>query len=400
MIYEKIMSGKKEDLYGKLGVSSQKEDVHEVIKHLDQGLFPGAFCKIVEDIRHKNKYCSVFHSDGAGTKTSLAYMYYKETGDLSVFKGIVQDAMVMNIDDMLCVGATGPIFFSNNIGRNSNFIDGKVIDTIISGYHEYAEVISNLGLEVIMCGGETADVGDLVKTLIVDASAFTTLKRKKVINAGDINKSDVIVGLASFGQTSYEDNYNSGIGSNGLTLARHGTLDHSYYEKFPECYDKNIDPELAFFGDHTLTESISNYNLDIGRALLSPTRTYTPVILEVLREYRDQIHGIIHNTGGGQTKCLKFGKEVKYIKDSLFKLPRIFRIIQKSSNTTWREMYQVFNMGHRLEFYCNEDIANEIIKYADKFNLEAKIIGHCEKNKVAKQNSLKIDSDYGEFEYS
>ncbi|MGV9173916.1 MAG: AIR synthase related protein, partial [Promethearchaeia archaeon] len=320
------MSKKKENLYGKLGVSSQKEDVHEAIKDIDQGLFSGAFCKIVKDVRHRDEYCSVFHSDGAGTKTSLAYMYYKETEDISVFKGIVQDAMVMNIDDILCVGATGPIFFSNNIGRNSHFINGNVINTIIKGYHEFAEKISDLGLEIIMCGGETADVGDLVKTLIVDASAFTTLNRKEVINADKINESDVIVGLASFGQTSYEDAYNSGIGSNGLTLARHGTLNHSYYKKFPECYDKNLDPELVFFGKHKLTDSISNYELDIGHALLSPTRTYTPVLLEILKNFQDKIHGIIHNTGGGQTKCLKFGKGIQYIKHSLFHVPKIFRI--------------------------------------------------------------------------
>jgi phosphoribosylformylglycinamidine cyclo-ligase len=394
------MPEKNKDLYKKLGVSSQKEDVHEAIKDVDQGLFPGAFCKVVKDIRHRKGYCSVFHADGAGTKASLAYMYYKETGDLSVFKGIVQDAMVMNIDDMLCVGAIGPYFFSNNIGRNSNFIDGMIISTIINEYHEFGKKITNLGLEIVMCGGETADVGDLVKTLMVDASAFTTLKREDIINAQRINKSDVIVGVASFGKASYEDSFNSGIGSNGLTLARHGTLEHSYYEKYPECFDNTLNPELVFFGNHKLTEPVPNLELDIGHALLSPTRTYAPLMLDILKTHRNQIHGIIHNTGGGQTKCLNFGKGIKYVKNSLFDLPEIFKIIQKSSETTWKEMYQVFNMGHRLEFYCDESIANEIIQTAEKFDLEAKIIGYCEKNKISSQNSLNIISEYGNFKYS
>lgn len=393
------MPEKKRDLYRKLGVSSQKEDVHEAIKDIDQGLFPGAFCKLVEDIGHRENFCSLFHSDGAGTKASLAYMYYKETGDLSVFNGIVQDAMVMNIDDMLCVGALGPYFFSNNIGRNSTFIDGEVISTIINAYHEYAKKITTLGIEVIICGGETADVGDLVKTLIVDASAFTTLRKDQVINAQEIQDSDVIVGFASFGQTSYEETYNSGIGSNGLTLARHGTLDHIYYEKYPEAYDNNLNPKLVFFGKHELTESIPQYELDIGQALLSPTRTYAPVMLEILKNWQEQIHGIIHNTGGGQTKCLNFGKGIRFIKNKLFNPPKIFKIIQESSNTTWEEMYQVFNMGHRLEFYCSESIAQEIISCAEKFDLDAQIIGYCEKYEKRNQNFLEIKSEYGKFEY-
>jgi len=386
-------------IYSQLGVSSSKKDVHDAIKNLDKGLFPGAFCKIVEDVNERPEYCSIFHSDGAGSKSSLAYMYYKETGDIFIFRDIVKDAIVMNIDDLLCVGATGPVFLSNNLGRNSNHISKDIISIIIKEYYDYCKKLSSLGLKTIICGGETADIGDLIKTLIVDASVFSTMERKKVINADNIQKDDVIIGLASDGKSTYEEEYNSGIGSNGLTLARHGTLNHNYYDKYPECYDPLLDEKSIFFGIHDLIEKVSGSELSIGKALLSPTRTYTPIILNVLSKYRNEIHGIIHNTGGGQTKNLHYGKGIRYVKNSLFKIPKIFQIIQKSSKTTWREMYNVFNMGHRLEIYCNESIAQEIIKISKKYSIDAKIIGQCERSPTKGVNQVSIDSEYGKFEY-
>lgn len=388
------------NLYSQLGVSSKKEDLHEAIKDVDKGLFPGAFCKIVEDIAGKKDYCSIFHEDGAGTKSSLAYMYYRETGDLSVFNGIVQDAIVMNIDDILCVGATGNIFLSNTIARNAKFITGDIISTIIKEYESYSKKLSSLGLKIITCGGETEDLGDLVKTLSLFASIFTRMKKEDVIDANNISKSDIIIGLAGFGKASYEDEYNTGIGSNGLTLARHGTLSHDYYKKYPECYDQNTDKDLIFFGRYKLTDIINEINLTVGKALLSPTRTYAPVLIEVLKNYRKDIHGIIHNTGGGQTKSLNFGKNIKYVKNNLFPLPKIFQIIQQSSETNWKEMYSVFNMGHRLELYCDESIAKEIINIAKKFDIEGKIIGQCEKSPITDKNIIEIQSEFGSFNYS
>ena len=388
------------NLYSKLGVSSKKEDVHEAIKDADKGLFPGAFCKIVEDVAGKKNYCSIFHEDGAGTKSSLAYMYYKETGELSVFKGIVQDAIVMNIDDILCVGATGDIFLSNTIARNAKFITGNIVSTIIKEYESYSKKLSSLGLKVKTCGGETEDIGDLIKTLSIFASIFTRMKREDVIDANHINKSDIIIGLTSFGKASYEDEYNSGIGSNGLTLARHGTLSHEYYKKHPECYDQNTDEKFIFFGKYKLTDMIKENNLTVGKSLLSPTRTYAPVLIDILKNYRKDIHGIIHNTGGGQTKSLNFGKNIKYIKNNLFPLPKIFQIIQQSSGTNWKEMYSVFNMGHRLELYCDESIAKEILNIAKKYNIEGKIIGLCEKSPITDKNIIEIQSEYGSFNYS
>lgn len=389
-----------EDIYSKLGVSSKKEEVHQAIKKLDKGLFPDAFCKIVEDVNGREDYCSIFHSDGAGTKSGLAYMYYKETNDISIFKGIVRDAIVMNIDDVLCVGAIGKCFLSNNIGRNSRFISGQILSTIINEYQIYCNFLSNLGLKVIFSGGETADVGDIVKTLLVDASLFTTMKRNEVIDASNIKAGDVIIGLASYGKANYEEEYNSGIGSNGLTLARHGILSHDYFEKYPECYDIDIDEKLIFFGNFLLTDTIKDLNLTIGKALLSPTRTYAPILIEILKKFRHKIDAIIHNTGGGQTKVLNFGKQIRYIKNNLFRLPKIFEIIQKSSETQWKEMYQVFNMGHRMEIYCNESNATEIIKISKKFNVDAKIIGYCEKSPSSRKNMVEIKSEYGSFEYS
>lgn len=387
------------NLYSTLGVSSKKEDVHKALNSIDKGLFPGAFCKIIEDIDDRKDYCSIFHADGAGTKASLAYMYYKETGDISVFKGIVRDAMVMNLDDILCVGATGNIFFSNNLGRNRQYVKGDVVGTIIKEYYEYSEKLTSLGLHVKMCGGETADIGDIVKTLVVDASAFTSIKKKDVIDASNIKTDDVIIGLASYGKASFEDEYNSGIGSNGLTLARHGLLSHEYYKKYPECYDQNLDEKFVFFGKYKLTDKINELNLTIGRALLSPTRTYAPIIKDVVEKYRNDIDGIIHNTGGGQTKIIKFGKGIKYVKNNLFRIPKIFELIQRSSETQWKEMFSVFNMGHRMEILCNESIASDIMKIVKKYEIDSKIIGYCEKSPLKEKNSLEINSEFGSFIY-
>ncbi|NHJ20514.1 MAG: phosphoribosylformylglycinamidine cyclo-ligase [Candidatus Lokiarchaeota archaeon] len=387
------------DIYSQLGVSSKKEEVHKAIKFTDPGLFPGSFCKIAPDVSRRDNYCSVFHSDGAGTKSSLAYMYYKETEDISVFRGIVRDALVMNIDDIICVGATGNFFVSNNIGRNSRYISGEIINTIINEYYSYSEKLSEYGLNIIVCGGETADVGDIVKTILVDASVFSTMKRNEVINASDIQNGDIIIGLASDGKASYEDDFNSGIGSNGLTLARHGLLSHTYYTKYPECYDKNLNEHLTFFGNYQLTDKVKDLSMNIGNALLSPTRTYSPILLEILKHYRNDIHGIIHNTGGGQTKVLNYGQGIKYLKNNLFKPPIIFELIQKSSETHWKEMYQVFNMGHRMELYCNESIAKDVMRIAKKYNVDSKIIGQCEESHLKKKNTLEIKSEFGSFEY-
>jgi phosphoribosylformylglycinamidine cyclo-ligase len=388
-----------QDIYSQLGVSSRKEDVHKAILTLNEGLFPGSFCRIVEDIENRKSHCSIFHSDGAGTKSILAYMYFKETHDIDVFRGIVRDAVVMNIDDIICVGATGNYFISNNIGRNSNFITGDIISVIINEYDIFSKELSRLGLKTILCGGETADVGDIVKTILIDASVFASMKREDVINAINIKDGDVIVGLASFGKSVYEKTYNSGIGSNGLTLARHGVLSHDYYQKYPECYDNNIDEKLLFFGNYELTDSVKGKNLNIAEALLSPTRTYAPIVIEVLDNYRHSIHGIIHNTGGGQTKDLNYGRGIKYVKNNFFKIPEIFKIIQKSSETSWKEMYQVFNMGHRMEFFTNEEIAKEIIKISKKYKVEAKIIGYCEKASSKRENLLTINSEFGSFNF-
>jgi len=388
------------DIYSQLGVSYKKEDVHKAVQSIDKGLFPGAFCKIVQDVGMRDDYCSIFHSDGAGTKANLAYMYYKETDKISVFRGIVRDAIVMNIDDMLCVGATGNFFISNNIGRNRRLISGEIISAIIKEYYTYSEKLSEFGLNVVICGGETADVGDIVKTLLVDASVFTSMKREDIINNENIKAGDVIVGLASDGKASYEDEFNSGIGSNGLTLARHGVLSHTYYKKFTECYDHNLDEQFIFFGNYQLTDKIKGLSLTVGEALLSPTRTYAPLLLDVLKKYREEIHGMIHNTGGGQTKILNFGKGINYLKNNLFKIPKIFEIIKKSSETLWKEMYQVFNMGHRMEICCDESIAKEIIDIAKKYNIESKIIGQCEKSSHKNKNQLEIKSEFGSFNYN
>ncbi len=387
-----------DNLYARLGASSKKEDVHDAIKKIDKGLFPGAFCKIVGDVNNRNDYCSIFHSDGAGTKASLAYMYYKETEDLSAFNGVVKDAIVMNLDDVLCVGVTDNIFLSNNLGRNSRYISGQVISTIIMEYERYCRELSEMGINLILCGGETADVGDLVRTLIIDASVFAAIPKRDVIDASNIKSTDVIVGLASYGKATYETDYNSGIGCNGLTLARHGTLSHQYYDKYPEAFDPKLKKDYAFFGKYLLQDHIKGISLNIGQALLSPTRTYAPIIIEVLEKFRNQIHGIIHNTGGGQEKTLNFGTGIKYIKNNLFRVPSIFDLIQESSNTSWKEMYSVFNMGHRMELLCDESNAQEIINIARKYSVDAKVVGHCESSK-SKKNTLIVESEYGKFEY-
>ncbi len=386
--------------YLKLGVSFDKAEVHEAVKSLDAGLFPGAFCKIVPDLYDREDYCSIFHSDGAGSKSSLAYMYYKETGDISAFKGIVKDAVVMNIDDILCVGATGNVFLSNTIGRNKSLISGEILKVIIEEYDKISKELTQFGLNTIFSGGETADIGDLVKTLVVDTSVFTSLKRNMVIDASNITINDVIIGVASSGISSYEETYNSGIGSNGLTLARHGTLSHEYYDKYPECFDNALDKKHIFFGKHLLSDKLDNLKVDLGTALLSPTRTYTPIIIAVLEKYRKAINGIIHNTGGGQTKDLHFGMGIKYVKNSLFKVPPIFEIIQESSNTDWKEMFKVFNMGHRMEIFCDEGMSKEIINISKKFNVEAKIVGYCESSSNRNKNEVEIISDLGTFHYN
>ena len=307
--------------------------------------------------------------------------------------------MVMNLDDFLCIGATGNIFFSNNLGRNSQIIKADVVGTIIKEYYDYSEKLTTLGLNVKMCGGETADIGDIVKTLVVDASAFTTMKKLDVIDASNIKSNDVIVGLASYGRASYEDEYNSGIGSNGLTLARHGILSHIYYDKYPECYDRGLDEKFVFFGKYKLTDKVNDLNLTIGKALLSPTRTYAPIIKDILKEFRNEIHGIIHNTGGGQTKILNFGKGIKYNKNNLFRIPKIFELIQRSSETQWKEMFSVFNMGHRMELLCDESISPEIMKIAKKYKIDSKIIGYCEKSPIKGKNVLDLKSEFGSFTY-
>ena len=395
------MSQKKIPTYEDLGVSSQKEDVHSALKNIDKGLYPSAFCKIIEDIAHDKNYCSILHADGAGTKSTLAYMMYRETNDVSYFKGIVQDRVIMNLDDIICVGKPTSILLSNTIGRNKKKISGEIIATIIQSYEEYIEKLREQGIPIYTGGGETADVGDLVRTLIVDSTIITRMKRKDVINPQTIREGDVIVGLSSFGKADYENlEYNSGIGSNGLTLARHGLLNHKYYDKFPECYAPEIDKELVFFGKFDLNDKVPNTPLSVGEAILSPTRTYAPILMEIFNEDYSEIHAIFHNTGGGQTKCLKFGHEIHYIKDNLFPIPPVFSMIQESSKTPWEEMYRVFNMGNLLEIVCSEEYAkNKIIPIARKFSVDAQIIGYLEKSTMKNENQLTISSKKGKFKY-
>lgn len=377
------------DNYAKRGVSAGKEDVHFAIQNLDQGLYPKAFCKVLPDrVAGDPDYCNIMHADGAGTKASLAYLYWKETGDLSVWKGIAQDGIVMNLDDMLCVGATDRFLFSNTIGRNSFHITREVLAEILNGMESFFEMLRSYGIEAENTGGETADVGDLVRTLIFDATAFARMPRNRVITNEKIAPGDVIVGLSSSGKAVYEEEYNSGIGSNGLTNARHDVLSNIYTQKYPESYDgANVPVELAYAGPHLLTETREDMPLPVGKMLLSPTRTYLPIMKKVLGEHFDQINGLIHCTGGGQTKCLKFVEGIHVIKDNLFDTPPLFRLIQAASRASWQEMYKVFNMGHRLEIYTNRETAQAVIETAAEFGVEGKIIGKCE---ASEQNRLTL----------
>jgi phosphoribosylformylglycinamidine cyclo-ligase len=386
-----------ESKYSRRGVSSQKEDVHSAISKLDKGLYPKAFCKIVPDILGGDKnFCNIMHADGAGTKSSLAYIYWKETGDMSVWKGIAQDAIVMNTDDLLCVGAYDNILLSSTIGRNKNLIPGEVISAIINGTEEVLEELRNLGIGIWSTGGETADLGDLVRTIVVDSTVVARLRRSDVISNQNIRAGDVIVGLASFGQTTYEKHYNGGMGSNGLTSARHDTFAPYLASKYPESFDTDLPYDLIYSGRLKLNEKIKGLDIDAGKLLLSPTRTYAPVIKRVIEAMRPEIHGMIHCSGGGQTKIMHFIDNLHIIKDNMFTVPPLFKIIQEQSDTSWQEMYKVFNMGHRFEIYTDEKNAASIIGIATGFNLEAKVIGHCE---ALENKRLTIATENGTFKY-
>ena len=389
------MSGSKR--YDQRGVSASKEDVHNAISSVDKGLFPKAFCKIVPDfLKGSEEHCVIMHADGAGTKSSLAYMYWKETGDLSVWKGIAQDAIVMNLDDLLCVGATDNIVLSSTIGRNKMLIPGEVISAVINGTNEFLEEMRELGVGIHATGGETADVGDLVRTIIVDSTVTTRMSRDKVITNSNITDGDVIVGLSSYGKATYEKEYNGGMGSNGLTSARHDVFNKAYAEKYPECFDPQVPADLVFSGSKMLTDPTEIEGVDAGKMVLSPTRTYAPVIREVLYEYHPQIHGMVHCSGGAQTKVLHFVDNVHIIKDNLFPVPPLFRMIQEESGTDWKVMYQVFNMGHRFELYVPEKIAKDIISISNSFDIDARIVGRVEKSDEKK---LTISGENGTFFY-
>jgi len=383
--------------YAQRGVSSGKEDVHEAIKNVDKGLFPKAFCKIVPDLLSgSDDHCIIMHADGAGTKSSLAYMYWKETGDLSVWKGIAQDALIMNVDDLLCVGATDAILVSSTIGRNKNLIPGEVIKSIIEGTEELLEDLRGYGINIYSTGGETADVGDLVRTIIVDSTVVSRMKRAEVISNNNIKGGDVIVGLSSYGQASYEEEYNGGMGSNGLTSARHDVFNKIVASKYPESFDSSVPDELVYSGTRALTDKINGTNLDAGKLVLSPTRTYAPIIKKVLEEMRQDIHGMVHCSGGAQTKILHFIDDLHIIKDNLFDVPPLFDLIQKESRTDWKEMYRVFNMGHRMELYLEEKKAEKVIQISKEFGVEAKVVGRVEN---ADTKKLTIHSEKGTFEY-
>ena len=383
--------------YNLRGVSASKEDVHNAIKNIDKGIFPKAFCKIIPDIRGGDlEYCNIMHADGAGTKSSFAYIYWKETGDLSVWKGIAQDALIMNIDDLLCVGATDNILVSSTIGRNKLLIPGEVISAIINGTDELLSELRELGVNAYATGGETADVGDLVRTIIVDSTVTCRMKRSDVISNHRIQDGDVIVGMASFGQATYEKEYNGGMGSNGLTSARHDVFSKYLAEKYPESYDAAVPEELIYSGGLRLTDEIKGLGLDAGKLVLSPTRTYAPVIKKLLDYMRPEIHGMVHCSGGAQTKVMHFVEGVKVTKNNLFPVPPLFKMIQEQSGTDWQEMYKVFNMGHRMEVYVTPDRAQEVIDITRSFGIDAQIIGFVEK---ADKNSLVIESEFGHFEY-
>ena len=383
--------------YGQRGVSAGKEDVHNAIKNIDKGLFPKAFCKIVPDLLcGDSDYCNIMHADGAGTKSSLAYMYWKETGDISVWKGIAVDAVVMNTDDLLCVGATDNILLSSTIGRNKNLVPGEVIKAIIEGTEEFLEKLRSFGIGIWSTGGETADVGDLVRTIIVDSTVSARMKRSDIIDNGAIKPGDVIVGLSSCGQTSYETGYNGGMGSNGLTSARHDVFSKYLAGLYPESYDQSVPDDLVYSGKMKLTDQTEVEGVDAGRLVLSPTRTYAPVIKKIFEEMRPSVHGMIHCTGGAQTKILHFIDNLHIVKDNMFPVPPLFRMIQSNSGTPWEEMYKVFNMGHRMELYVSPDDAAHIIAIASSFNLDARIIGHCE---ASESKKLTIITENGKFGY-
>ena len=392
------MSSEISKRYSKRGVSASKEDVHKAIKNVDKGLFPRAFCKIVPDfLTGDNDYCLVMHADGAGTKSSLAYMYWKETGDLSVWKGIAQDALIMNIDDLLCVGVTDNIMLSSTIGRNKNVIPGEVIAAIINGTEELLKELHDFGVHIFSTGGETADVGDLVRTIIVDSTVTARVKKEKIIDNSNIAAGDVIVGLASFGQATYEKEYNGGMGSNGLTSARHDVFHKYLAKKYPESFDAQVPEELVYSGSVKLTDEVAQVSLNAGKLVLSPTRTYAPVIKNILKKIdTSNIHGMVHCSGGAQTKILHFIDELHIIKDNMFPVPPLFELIQKESKTGWKEMYQVFNCGHRMELYVPATIANDIIEISKSFNIDAQVIGRVE---ASKSKKLTIKSEYGVFEY-
>ncbi len=387
-----------QERYNQRGVSASKEDVHNAIKNLDKGLFPQAFCKIVPDLlTGDSEYCCIMHADGAGTKSSLAYLYWRETGDMSVWKGIAQDAIIMNLDDLLCVGVTDNILLSSIINRNKNLISGEVISAIINGTEEILEMLRSYGIGIYSTGGETADVGDLVRTVTVDSTVVARIKRSEVISNHKIAENDVIVGLASFGQANYETEYNGGMGSNGLTSARHDVFHKILSQKYPESFDPAVPNNLVYSGSRNLTEKYKNLPIDIGKLVLSPTRTYAPVMKKILENHRQNIHGLVHCSGGGQTKVLHFVDKLHIIKDNLFACPPLFELIQSESGTDWQEMYKVFNMGHRMEIYIPEDYATEIVQIANTFGIEAKIIGRVEKSDTKK---LTIKSEFGNFSFT
>ncbi|MGB5497880.1 MAG: AIR synthase related protein [Maribacter sp.] len=392
------MGSSDSERYNQRGVSASKEDVHNAIKNIDKGLFPKAFCKIVPDyLTNDEDYCLVMHADGAGTKSSLAYMYWKETGDISVWKGIAQDALIMNIDDLICVGATDNIMLSSTIGRNKNLIPGEVISAIINGTEELISDLANHGLVIHSTGGETADVGDLVRTIIVDSTVTARLKRSEVIDNANIKAGDVIVGLASFGQAKYEKEYNGGMGSNGLTSARHDVFSKYLAEKYPESYDAAVPEDLVYSGSAKLTDNVPDSPVDAGKLVLSPTRTYAPIVKKILSKYNaSDIHGMVHCSGGAQTKILHFIDDLHIVKDNLFPIPPLFKLIQEQSNTDWREMYQVFNCGHRLEIYTNEAVAQDLITISQRFGVDARIVGRVVDNPTKK---LTISSENGTFVY-
>lgn len=385
------------DRYMQRGVSASKEDVHNAIKNLDKGLFPKAFCKVVPDsMGGDDAYCNIMHADGAGTKSALAYMYWKETGDISVWKGIAQDAIIMNIDDLLCVGATENILLSSTIGRNKNLIPGEVISALINGTEEVLQMLRDNGLNITSTGGETADVGDLVRSIIVDSTVIARMKREDVITNEKIKAGQVIIGLASFGQATYESEYNGGMGSNGLTSARHDVFHKHLANQFPESFDSSVPEELVYSGSKSLTDPVEGSPLNAGKLVLSPTRTYAPIMVEILKRFRNEIGGVIHCSGGAQTKILHFINNLRIVKDNLFEIPPLFKLIQEESGTDWKEMYKVFNMGHRMEIYADESISDAIISISHTFGVPAQIVGHVEKSG---KKELSIETKWGKYQY-